>query len=101
MCSIASLMLIYGAIIQFKIDMGLNLFKFNRLVGSICIGRAFYMLRGGIAVLFLSTSQISFVQEDVFAHFKNSSREFIRAVFIAGEASWQVKKGTDIDCNIF
>ncbi|RHY82023.1 hypothetical protein DYB35_005836 [Aphanomyces astaci] len=86
---VAAIMVAYGAGTSFHV-LGRNLFRFNRVVGSVWVGRIFLFVRGMTAVVLLSTSNIYFVTDHGFASLQWAPYTFVEAVVISGEATWVV-----------
>ncbi|KAH9087902.1 hypothetical protein LEN26_019776 [Aphanomyces euteiches] len=86
--SVMSLALLaFGALSCFDID-GLNLFSFNRVVGSVWLGRPLLFVRGMTAVLVLSTSSVDFTQVDGTFSIISKKRSMLEICLFAGEATW-------------
>ncbi|KAF0684441.1 Aste57867_23582 [Aphanomyces stellatus] len=68
-----------------------NLFYFNRVTGSVWLGRPMLFLRGMTALLLLSTSPVDFItQPNGLTSFRFTPRPFYMAMLVAGEATWIV-----------
>ncbi|KAF0705794.1 Aste57867_6951 [Aphanomyces stellatus] len=67
---------------------GRNLLVFNRVVGSVWIGRPLLLLRGLTAVLTLSTSQTELVQQHGYTRFVFAPRSTLATMVLAGESTW-------------
>ncbi|OQS02072.1 hypothetical protein THRCLA_21516, partial [Thraustotheca clavata] len=78
-----------------------NLFYFNRLVGSIWIGRPLALLRGLSAIFILGTSQLSLSSTNGYTKFIFQPRPLLYTIVIAGEANWIVYVLTDILVVVF
>ncbi|KDO23030.1 hypothetical protein SPRG_11877 [Saprolegnia parasitica CBS 223.65] len=68
--------------------LGLNLFRFNRLVGAVWIGRPLVVLRGISALLLLSSAQVSLQVTPLGTTLAPHPRSIGNAMVIAGEATW-------------
>ncbi|OQR86204.1 hypothetical protein ACHHYP_10861 [Achlya hypogyna] len=84
---VASLCTFYGMLSGFRV-MGRNLLRFNRVVGSVWIGRPLLIVRGGTALLLLSTSQVILSSTNGVTHFATARRSFLETIVVAGEATW-------------
>ncbi|KDO17516.1 hypothetical protein SPRG_22383, partial [Saprolegnia parasitica CBS 223.65] len=84
---VASLCTFYGALSGFHLA-GRNLFRFNRVVGSVWIGRPLLIVRGGTAMLLLSTAQVSLVATGHGTRFASTPRTLVETIVVAGEATW-------------
>ncbi|OQS03625.1 hypothetical protein THRCLA_21119, partial [Thraustotheca clavata] len=78
-----------------------NLFYYNRLVGSIWIGRPLALLRGMSAILILATSQLSLTSTNGYTKFVFDPRPILQTFVIVGEANWIVYVLSDILVIIF
>ncbi|OQR93633.1 hypothetical protein ACHHYP_02398, partial [Achlya hypogyna] len=78
---------IYAFHINYHVT-GRNLFFFNRIVGSVWIGRPILVLRGLSALFILSTSQLALVSTHGSARFVFAPRPWWATTLIAGEATW-------------
>ncbi|KAF0718953.1 Aste57867_1369 [Aphanomyces stellatus] len=68
---------------------GSNLFQFNRVVGSVWIGRPMLFLRGMTALVVLSTASVSFdAQNGIVSTFAATPMSFWTTCLVAGEATW-------------
>ncbi|EQC25278.1 hypothetical protein SDRG_16832, partial [Saprolegnia diclina VS20] len=67
---------------------GLNLFRFNRLVGAVWIGRPLVVLRGISALLLLSSAQVSLEATLLGTTLAPNPRSIGHAMLVAGEATW-------------
>ncbi|KAF0688311.1 Aste57867_20061 [Aphanomyces stellatus] len=66
-----------------------NLFVFNRVVGSIWIGRPLLLLRGLTATLLLSTSQVQLMTHaGGYSKFEFAPRPLVATMVVAGESTW-------------
>ncbi|KAF0698923.1 Aste57867_10487 [Aphanomyces stellatus] len=73
-----------------------NFFLFNRVVGSVWIGRPLLLLRGLTAILMLSTSQTTLVQTTGITFLEFNPRSLLATLFVAGEATWVTYVMSDI-----
>ncbi|KAG9398702.1 hypothetical protein AC1031_014487 [Aphanomyces cochlioides] len=80
-------LLAFGALSRFDID-GSNLFSFNRVVGSVWLGRPLLFVRGMTAALVLSTSSVDFTQIDGTFSIISKKRSMLEICLFAGEATW-------------
>ncbi|KAF0691605.1 hypothetical protein As57867_017149, partial [Aphanomyces stellatus] len=78
-----------AATVKFHVH-GPNLIWFNRVVGSLWIGRPLLCIRGITAVLLLSTSQLQPVltSPSPTTRFQIHPRHWIATMIVAGEATW-------------
>ncbi|RHY27345.1 hypothetical protein DYB32_006850 [Aphanomyces invadans] len=67
---------------------GANLLKFNRVVGSVWVGRPMLFLRGMTALIVLSTSPVEFVAVGRVASLYMNPRSIFSSGLFAGEAAW-------------
>ncbi|KAF0689970.1 Aste57867_18614 [Aphanomyces stellatus] len=86
---LAVMCIIGVALIRGRMD-GVNLLWFNRIVGSIWVGRPLLFLRGITAILVLSTTQLALVQTPTTGHsrFVLAPRHWLSTLVVAGEATW-------------
>ncbi|KAF0719127.1 Aste57867_1265 [Aphanomyces stellatus] len=84
---IGCVLLFYGLYSKFQVE-GLDLFYFNRVVGSVWIGRPFIFVRGMTAAVILSTANVALISEGGFAQLKVSSRSWFNVMLLAGETLW-------------
>ncbi|RHZ41462.1 hypothetical protein DYB26_010098, partial [Aphanomyces astaci] len=69
---------------------------FNHVVGSVWIGRPLLLLRGGTAILVLSTTQLHLATiNGVHSHFEFRPRHWFSTCVIAGEATWALYVAVD------
>ncbi|KAF0696438.1 hypothetical protein As57867_012758, partial [Aphanomyces stellatus] len=81
------LVLAYSLLLRGRI-VGRNLFQFNRIAGSVWVGRPLLLVRGMTAIILLSTSPIQFVTNNGYARFEFQPRTFIETMVVSGEAMW-------------
>ncbi|EQC37264.1 hypothetical protein SDRG_05488 [Saprolegnia diclina VS20] len=68
---------------------GANAFFFNRIIGSVWIGRPFSFLRGLSAIALLSTAPLSLVQTSPgVTGLVATPRSWVEAALLSGEATW-------------
>ncbi|KAF0719128.1 hypothetical protein As57867_001265, partial [Aphanomyces stellatus] len=84
---IAVLIFLCGFWIKFQMH-GRKLFQFNRVVGSIWIGRPFLLVRGMTAVVVLSTANLLFVAPGGFSQLQLQHRPWFEILVLAGETTW-------------
>ncbi|KAF0720031.1 Aste57867_610 [Aphanomyces stellatus] len=84
---VSTLILLYAILNRFNIN-GPNLFLFNRVFGSVWIGRPILFLRGITAVVVLSTSTATLSQEYGVTYFLNYKVSWIRSLIVSGETLW-------------
>ncbi|OQS04879.1 hypothetical protein THRCLA_02918 [Thraustotheca clavata] len=65
-----------------------NLFFFHRLVGSTWIGRPLMFLRGGAAIVLLSSAPIHLKYNSAITRFDLSPRTLIETIILSSEATW-------------
>ncbi|KAF0699681.1 Aste57867_9758 [Aphanomyces stellatus] len=75
---------------------GAALFCFNRVVGSVWIGRTFLLLRGMLAIVILSTANVAFVSPHGFSQLQLEPREWFDICLLAGETIWLSYAVTDL-----
>ncbi|KAF0717924.1 Aste57867_2013 [Aphanomyces stellatus] len=92
---VTSIIVFYGFLTQFRIGGG-NLFQFNRVVGSVWMGRPILFLRGFSAILMLSTSTATFAQLNGVAFFLDSKRTWFESLIVSGESLWISYVVTDV-----
>ncbi|KAF0689773.1 Aste57867_18792 [Aphanomyces stellatus] len=85
--SIGSFMGLYAMVVSRDIE-GYNLTKFNRVVGSVWIGRPLLVVRGMTAIVILSTSSVQFSVQKGISRLVKSPRSFFDTAIIAGESTW-------------
>ncbi|CAK4473296.1 unnamed protein product, partial [Aphanomyces euteiches] len=91
---VSTVLVIVGALISFYSLLlrgrivGRNLFKFNRVVGAVWLGRPLLVVRGMTAIILLSTSPISFQSQNGYSQFQFTPRTFFQSMLVAGEATW-------------
>ncbi|KAF0690301.1 Aste57867_18327 [Aphanomyces stellatus] len=85
---IAALLVVYTTLERGHIR-GRNLFQFNRVVGSVWIGRPLLLLRGLTAILMLSTSQILLRRVvGFFSTLAFAPRSVAATLVLVGESTW-------------
>ncbi|RHY26679.1 hypothetical protein DYB32_007380 [Aphanomyces invadans] len=94
-CWVAFLCTLYGILIRFQVH-GQNLLQFNRVAGSVWIGRPLTFLRGFTAVIVLSTSQLNLVLVNGYSKFDFAPRHWLATLIITGEATWLTYAANDI-----
>ncbi|KAF0694287.1 Aste57867_14835 [Aphanomyces stellatus] len=69
---------------------GQNLYWFNRVVGSIWVGRPLLFTRGVTAIVLLSSAQLELqlISSAPHARFQFVSRPWLATLIVAGEATW-------------
>ncbi|KAF0711885.1 hypothetical protein As57867_004988, partial [Aphanomyces stellatus] len=67
---------------------GVNLFWFNRVVGSMWVGRPLMFVRGVTAIILLSTSQLQPIVQGSSSHFQLVTRTWPTTMIVCGEATW-------------
>ncbi|RHY16586.1 hypothetical protein DYB25_004146, partial [Aphanomyces astaci] len=77
----------YTVLMRFRI-VGRNLFRFNRIVGVVWLGRPLLLVRGMTAVVLLSTSPLDFGVIHGFTRFEFAPRTFVESMIVSGEAMW-------------
>ncbi|OQR86365.1 hypothetical protein ACHHYP_10625 [Achlya hypogyna] len=65
-----------------------NLWVFPRVTGSVWIGRPLLLLRGGTAIVILSTANLSLYQSEGWSAFVCAPRSLIDILILSSEASW-------------
>ncbi|KAF0684062.1 Aste57867_23983 [Aphanomyces stellatus] len=84
---VAALLFLYGAAIRFRV-LGRNLFRFNRVAGSVWVGRIFLCLRGFTAVALLGTSSMELTNDHGLSRFEPRPRSCLASMLVNGEATW-------------
>ncbi|KAF0696464.1 Aste57867_12785 [Aphanomyces stellatus] len=84
---VATSCLVCATYVRFDIH-GANLFWFNRIVGSIWIGRPLLLVRGMTAVLVLSTASLELVEGGDHSRFHVPTQPLVHTMVVAGEATW-------------
>ncbi|RHY40700.1 hypothetical protein DYB30_006626 [Aphanomyces astaci] len=77
----------YTVLVRVRI-VGRNLFRFNRIVGAVWLGRPLLLVRGMTAVVLLSTSPLTFGVHHGYTQFEFTPRTFIESMIVSGEAMW-------------
>ncbi|RHY27343.1 hypothetical protein DYB32_006849 [Aphanomyces invadans] len=67
---------------------GRHLLQFNRVVGSVWIGRPMLFVRGMTAMIVLSTVDVRFVEDGGISALQRSSRPLLVSCLLAGEGTW-------------
>ncbi|RHY15622.1 hypothetical protein DYB32_010737, partial [Aphanomyces invadans] len=93
--AVAAFMLMLGTWIKFDVP-GTNLFVFNRVVGSVWIGRPSLLIRGMTAMVILSTANVNFVSPGGFAQLRLEPRPWLDVLLLAGETNWVSYAITDV-----
>ncbi|OQR87485.1 hypothetical protein ACHHYP_08791 [Achlya hypogyna] len=82
-------LLVFGFSVKINFDfIGDNLFFFNRIVGSVWIGRPLCLLRGVTAMCILSTASVSLIEHEGYTHLVPAPRSLFVISILAGEATW-------------
>ncbi|KAF0688112.1 Aste57867_20241 [Aphanomyces stellatus] len=89
------LVLVVGVWHRFQVN-GRTLFYFNRVVGSVWIGRPCLLVRGVMAIVILSTSNVVFTSTSGFSQLQMQPRSWMEILLLAGEASWLCYAATDL-----
>ncbi|RHY13745.1 hypothetical protein DYB32_010903, partial [Aphanomyces invadans] len=85
--SVGTLVTLYSMYLRGRI-VGRNLFRFNRIVGAVWLGRPFLLVRGMTAVVVLSTSPLIFRVHNEYTQFEFAPRTFVQSMLVSGEAMW-------------
>ncbi|ETV73274.1 hypothetical protein H257_11815 [Aphanomyces astaci] len=85
--SVGAIFTFYTVLMRFRI-VGRNLFRFNRIVGAVWLGRPLLLVRGMTAVVLLSTSPLDFGVIHGFTRFEFAPRTFVESMIVSGEAMW-------------
>ncbi|OQR84616.1 hypothetical protein ACHHYP_13105 [Achlya hypogyna] len=80
---------------------GANLWYFNRVAGSVWLGRPLQCLRGITALCVMSTAPVSLVTVDGYSKLTLEPRTPFRSIIVAGEATWIVYVVNDLLLLIF
>ncbi|RHX96512.1 hypothetical protein DYB25_002220, partial [Aphanomyces astaci] len=97
---VGAVMVVYGCITQFRV-MGRNLFRFNRVVGSVWAGKIFQYERGITAVALLSSSTIELRKTMGLSYFVLTRRSTLELLLVASEATWVAYTVQDVLAAIF
>ncbi|KAF0719089.1 hypothetical protein As57867_001285, partial [Aphanomyces stellatus] len=65
-----------------------HLLAFNRVAGSVWIGRPLLLMRGFTAMLLLSTTQNTLVRDHSLSKFQFTPRSVVDTMVLAGETTW-------------
>ncbi|KAF0720155.1 Aste57867_510 [Aphanomyces stellatus] len=84
---VAILVATYSFLIRGRV-VGRNLLHFNRIGGSVWLGRPFMMVRGMTAIILLSSSPIHFITHNNYSRFAFQPRSLFDEMVVAGEAMW-------------
>ncbi|KAF0682798.1 Aste57867_25097 [Aphanomyces stellatus] len=88
--AVSTLLLLLGLTIRYNVD-GANFFQFNRVVGSVWVGRPLLFLRGVTALVVLCTSPLAFrTDKSTVAYVALHPHTLLDAALVAGEATWVV-----------
>ncbi|KDO27154.1 hypothetical protein SPRG_07861 [Saprolegnia parasitica CBS 223.65] len=85
--SVGVVALLYTCYSRFQV-VGINLLRFNRLVGSVWVGRQLMFIRGTSAILLLSAPQLQLTSSLGYTRMTSCPRSWLEAAVIAGEATW-------------
>ncbi|ETV96418.1 hypothetical protein H310_10564 [Aphanomyces invadans] len=85
--SVGALMVLFGTLIRFRTDPHQS-FQFNRVVGSVWIGRPLLLLRGMTAATVLSTSTEQLITIQGFSQITYGQRSIWDVLVLANEALW-------------
>ncbi|KAF0682812.1 Aste57867_25111 [Aphanomyces stellatus] len=95
LCVLGTCCLVGVSLLRFDIH-GLNFVWFNRIVGSIWIGRPLIFFHGLTAILVLSTSQLEMVTMGLsHTRFEFAPRSWLATMIVAGEATWVLYAAQD------
>ncbi|RQM25970.1 hypothetical protein B5M09_000807 [Aphanomyces astaci] len=97
---VGAVMVVYGCITQFRV-MGRNLFRFNRVVGSVWAGKIIQYERGITAVALLSSSTIELRKTMGLSYFVSTRRSTLELLLVASEATWVAYTLQDVLAAIF
>ncbi|KAH9079990.1 hypothetical protein Ae201684P_020570 [Aphanomyces euteiches] len=88
-CVLTAILVLCGAFEKLQI-IGTNLFQYNRVFGSVWIGRSALCIRafGSIVVLCTSTATLSSTNQ--VTYFSNYQRPYLATLILVGEALWMV-----------
>ncbi|RHY34890.1 hypothetical protein DYB32_000579 [Aphanomyces invadans] len=84
---VAVAMTLLGVVAKFQID-GANLFQYNRIFGSVWIGRPLMFIRGITAVIILSTSTTALHVGNQVTAFHNYDRSPVERLLLSSETLW-------------
>ncbi|KAF0730430.1 hypothetical protein Ae201684P_021757 [Aphanomyces euteiches] len=84
---ISLVVLAYAVTNKFQGDVS-NVLHFNRVVGSVWIGRPILFLRGLTAILILSTSPTTLTISSIMTYFDRSTRTWLTRALLSGESLW-------------
>ncbi|EQC27697.1 hypothetical protein SDRG_14535 [Saprolegnia diclina VS20] len=85
--SVGVFALLYTFFSRFQV-VSSNLLRFNRLVGSVWVGRQLMFIRGMSAILLLSAPQLQLTSSFGYTRMVARPRSYVEAAVIAGEATW-------------
>ncbi|KAF0692710.1 Aste57867_16221 [Aphanomyces stellatus] len=77
----------YGVATRFRV-LGRNLLRFNRIVGSVWVGRILLALRALTAADMLSTPLLALAHHDEMTHLEHQPRPVWATCLLVSEASW-------------
>ncbi|KAF0720156.1 Aste57867_511 [Aphanomyces stellatus] len=77
----------YSCLLKCRI-VGRNLLHFNRIAGSVWLGRPFMAVRGMTAIILLSSSPIEFGSRNGYTGFIFQPRTLIDTMVVSSEAMW-------------
>ncbi|KDO22050.1 hypothetical protein SPRG_12037 [Saprolegnia parasitica CBS 223.65] len=80
---------------------GANLLYFNRIVGSVWLGRPLQWLRGVTALCMLSTAPVALVSENGYTRLVQEPRSLFMSAVVTGEATWIIYVVNDILLLVF
>ncbi|EQC37469.1 hypothetical protein SDRG_05072 [Saprolegnia diclina VS20] len=80
---------------------GRNLLYFNRIVGSVWLGRPLQWLRGVTALCMLSTAPVELVLEHGYTRLAQAPRSLFMSAIVTGEATWIIYVINDILLLVF
>ncbi|RHY33469.1 hypothetical protein DYB32_001621 [Aphanomyces invadans] len=92
--AVMCLSFVYAAMDKFQIE-GRNLFQFNRVVGSVWIGRPLLFVRGITAIIIVSTAPATIVHDRVTS-FVRYHRPWTSQLLLYSESLWTVYVMNDI-----
>ncbi|KAG9397731.1 hypothetical protein AC1031_017960 [Aphanomyces cochlioides] len=89
------LVFIYSVQVKFDVD-GFNLFQFNRVFGSVWVGRPLLLLRGLTAIIILSTSTATITSSNSITFFSDYRPTIVNQLILSGECLWIVYVMSDL-----
>ncbi|EQC35334.1 hypothetical protein SDRG_07046 [Saprolegnia diclina VS20] len=94
--TVGGLVLLYAITARGRFN-GVNLFFFNRIAGTVWLGRPLLFLRGASALVLLSSANASLTTAaSGWTRFEPSPRSWLAALIVTGEATWVTYVANDV-----